>query len=63
MLFYPPEIRELLNKMEAQYYSLSNPDIITDKPFDDFFRHDFFDTLTKIEKMVEKKTDELLHKA
>lgn len=62
MLFYQPEIRELLNKMEVQYYSLGNPDIYADKPFDEFFRHDFLDTLMKIEKMVEKKSDELLHK-
>lgn len=62
MLFYQPEIRELLKQMEAQYYSLTDPDIYTDKPFVLFFREDFLDTLIKIEKLIEKKIDELVHK-
>lgn len=63
LLFYQPEIRELLKMMEAQYYaSKTDPGTYNVKPFEKFFRDDFLDTLLKMEKMIEKKTDDLVQK-
>ena len=62
MLYYQPEIRELLRKVEAQYHCLSDPDCHCDKSLDQFLREDFLDILNKIQNIIERKTDEIVHK-
>ena len=58
MLYYQPEIRELLKLMETEYHSIDEGDT-----FYRFFREDFLDTLLKMEQLIEKKIDDLLHKS
>ena len=62
ILYYQHEIRKLLKVMEVQYYSINDSDILTEKPFEEFFREDYLDTLLKIEQLIEEKTDKILHK-
>jgi len=62
ILYYQPEIRELLKLMETEYHSIRDPDIYAIKPFDKFFSEDFLDTLLKMEQLIEKKKiDDLLN--
>lgn len=61
ILYYPPEVRELLKKMEGQYHSITNEDCCCDKPFDKFIDEDFLDIINNLQDIVEKKADELIH--
>ncbi len=61
-LYYQPEIRRLLAKLENQYHGLIDPDCAPEKSLDKFMREDFLDTLNELSKILVRKTDELIHK-
>jgi len=58
----PLTIREILEKLEAQYHCLGDPDLIPEKPFNEFYREDLYRLLRNLEKVVEKRIDPILHK-
>jgi len=62
MLFYTSDIREILEKLEAQYHCLRDSDLIPEKPFNEFYREDLYQLLRSLEKVVEKRIDPILHK-
>ena len=62
MLFYTSEIREILEKLEAQDHCLTDPDLIPEKPFNKFYDEDLYQLLRSLEKAVEKRIDPILHK-
>ena len=62
MLFYSSEIREILEKLEAQYDCLMDPDLIPEKTFDEFYKEDLYKLMRSLEKAVEKRIDPILHK-
>ena len=62
MLFYGPEIRHILGKLESQYECMGDPDLIPEKPFDKFYDDDLMKLLQHIEKSVEQRADLILHK-
>lgn len=61
MLFFTHEIRDILYKFESQYEALSDPDIIPEVSFDDFTNKHVYKYLESLRKMIEKKTDGILH--
>ncbi len=62
MLFYDSEVREILEKLEAQYDCLTYPDLIPEKPFNEFYKEDLYKLMRSLEKAVEKRIDPILHK-
>jgi hypothetical protein len=62
MLFYGPEIRKILGKLESQYVCMGDPDLMPEKPFEKFYDDDLLNFLHTIEKAVEQRTDLILHK-
>lgn len=62
MLFFNSEIRDILGKLEAQYVCLGDPDLIPEKPFDEFFDKDLSKLLRRLEKAIKQRTDLILHK-
>ena len=61
MLFFDSEVRDILKKLEAQYDCLLDIDLIPEKPFDEFYDKDLSKLLRRLEKVVEKRTDMILH--
>lgn len=62
MLFFNPEIREILGKLESQYNCLGDPDMIPEKSFEEFYDNEIPKLLGRLEKAVEKRIDLILHK-
>jgi len=62
MLFYNSGIREILGKLESQYECMGDPDLIPEKPFDEFYDDDLMKLLQRLEKAVEQRADVILHK-
>ena len=62
MLFFNSEIREILGKFESHYECIGDPDLIPEKPFDEFYEHDLVKLLQRLEKAVEQRADLILHK-
>ena len=62
MLFFNSEIREILGKLESQYECMGDPDLIPEKPFDQFYDDDLIKLLQRLEKSVEQRADDILHK-
>lgn len=60
-LLFASDIRYLLGEFECQYDCLGNPDLHPTIPFDDFIRKRSMDVLNQLEKVVEKRTDVILH--
>jgi hypothetical protein len=62
MLFFTHEIRDILFKFESQYEALSAPDdIYPEISFDDFINNHVYKYLESLRRVIEKKTDEILH--
>ncbi len=62
MLFFHPEIREILGKLESQYDCLWDPDMIPEKSFDEFYDNELPKLLGRLDKAVKKRIDLILHK-
>ncbi len=62
MLFYSSEVRKILGKLESQYLCMGDPDLIPEKPFDEFYRDDLVKLLQELGRAVEQRTDLILHK-
>jgi hypothetical protein len=62
MLFFNPEIRDILGILESQYYCLRDSDLIPEKPFNEFYNNDLSKLLGRLEKAVEKRIDLILPK-
>ena len=62
ILYYQPEIRRLLVKLENQYHGLIDIDCAPEKSLEKFMREDFLDILNEMSKILVTKTDELVHK-
>lgn len=61
MLFFTHEIRNILYKFESQYEALSDLDISPEVNFDNFIDKHAYKYLESLRKMIEKKTDGILH--
>lgn len=62
MLFFNSEIRKTLGKLEAQYDCLGDPDLIPEKPVEEFLDEDISKLLYSLEEAIENRTDRILHK-
>jgi len=62
LLYYTPEIRTILHKLDSQHACLRDHDLIPEKPFNDFYKDDLSNLLTKLKNAVEQRTDLILHK-
>lgn len=58
-LYYQPDIRELLKKLESQYYCLGNLDCYDEDEFNSFIDNDFINILDEMASLIEKKVDEM----
>jgi len=61
MISYSAGIRKKLQTLESQYDCLSDPDLIPEKPFEEFFKKDFVRILKELENLVTKQTDRIFH--
>ncbi|MEN6424580.1 MAG: hypothetical protein ABFE13_04400 [Phycisphaerales bacterium] len=62
LLFYPKEIRAILQTLEAQYQCLGDPDLIPEEPFEEFMDKRIHKLFLKLSELVEKRTEAILHK-
>jgi hypothetical protein len=62
MLFFNPKTREILRELESQYGGLGgDPDLQPAKPFEEFFKDDLPGLLSRLQEIVEKRFDSILH--
>lgn len=58
-LYYQPEIRKLLKKLEFQYDCLGHLDCYDEDEFNSFIDNDFINILDEMASLIEKKADEM----
>lgn len=59
-LYYGPDIRKILEELESQHRCIGDPDLIPEKPFDEFYDKDLLDLLGQLEKSITDKVDYIL---
>jgi hypothetical protein len=62
MLFFNPETRKILRELESQYEGLGgDPELQPGKPFIEFLKDDLPGLVHRLQEIVEKRFDSILH--